>query len=148
MKRRLVFILIFLLSFSAIENNAKADAWSAVKTVVSFAFGNGLLEPCTKSAIKSFYGKTYNGVSTQCDEFEEPSLTDEVAGVFSTNKKAVICSANAMVKNIARAVGTGVGAYFGGPLIGYILGNVVGNALECLIISAKAKSGFKKAVIY
>ena len=139
---------MFFLSFSAINNDVRADAWSAIKTVLSFTFGNGLLEPCTKSAIKTFYGKTYNGVSTQCDEFEEPTLTDEIAGVFSSNKKTAVCSANSMVKNITRAVGTGVGAFFGGPLIGYILGNVVGNALECLIISAKAKSGFKKAAEY
>ncbi len=130
------------------QSNAKADAWSAIKKVATFAFGDGLLEPCTKSAIKTFHGKTYNNVSTQCDEFEEPSLTDEVAGVFSTNKKTVICSANSMVKNIMRGVGTAIGAYFGASMLGYILGNLVGNAIECLIIAAKAKSGFKKASEY
>ncbi len=105
---------------------AKAGNWISVITeVFSWGLGDGLMKHCSEYI--------------KCDEYEDIGLTDQITGMFSSNKKKSACSANSLVKNAARIIGT---LTIPVPFFNYGVGNLVGEAAQCLqtiIISESVK---------
>ena len=102
-----------------------------IQEVLSYGVGDGLMEWCADELIK-------------CDEYEDTSLSDQVTGLFSSNKKTSACAVNSLGKNISRILFT---ALIPMPF-GYMAGNLVGNAAQCLQTYAQADPARKKADDY
>lgn len=124
--------MLSLSFFTEKPQTSQASTFSVIKEIASWVLGDGLMKHCCLKWDK-----------IGADQFEDVSLTDEIAGIFSNNKKTLICSANSIVKNASRVIGS----YLMGPL-GYAAGNLTGNALQCLLAWAKASGARDTAKRY
>ena len=117
------WLLVLLLSVNICafgqSKYAHADDWmSIVGEIISWGVGDGFMKQCAK-----WLG---------CDEYEDTSLTDQLTGLYSSNQKVKVCSANSLVKNISRIAGTALLSAIIPPPASYIISNLAGNALQCL----------------
>lgn len=114
------------------QKKSHSEDWMAIiQKVLSYGAGEGLMEWCADEVI-------------QCDEYEDTSLSDQVTGLFASNKKTSVCAINSLGKNISRVLLTAII-----PMpFGYIVGNLTGNAIQCIQAYAQAGSARKKADNY
>ena len=113
------------------EKSHSEDWMGIIQEVLKYGAGEGLMEWCADELIK-------------CDEYEDTSLSDQVTGLFASNKKTSVCAINSLGKNISRAL---LSALIPMPF-GYIVGNLAGNAIQCLQAYAQAGPARKKADDY
>ena len=128
MKKWLCVIFLSLCIFITPQKKVKAEDWVAIITdIISWGFGDGFMKQCSKWL--------------ECDEYEDTSLSDQITGLTSMNKKERICAANSLVKNISRVAGTALATFVGiPPPASYMLANLAGNALQCLQAYIESKS--------
>ena len=127
--KKLLFCI--LLSFSIFSQSYKysngtelTTALKVVKTILSWGFGDGMMEYCVKEWLK-------------CDEYEDVTLTDQLTGIFSSKKKVQVCAANSIVKNLFRVAGAMNPFY-----------NMLGNMAQCFQAYLQKNSALKKAESY
>ena len=136
MKKWLLYILFSVCFFSTTKQpKAEAEDWvSIIEQFISWGIGDGLMKECAKS--------------TGCDDYEDLSISDQVIGIFSSNKKVSVCAANSISKNTSRIIGTAVLSALLPFPASYIVANLTGNAIQCIQAKIQANSAKQKVNKY
>ncbi len=113
---------------------ANAEDWAGIiSNVLSWGFGDGLMKSCADFL--------------ECDEYEDTSLSDQVTGLFSSNKKNFTCAASNFSKNAIRVGGT-IAFSAIPPPFNYMIANFAGESVQCIQAIIQSDSVQKKVGKY